>query len=320
VVSRSGGASAKVNFQPIDPGSYTVKALAYTSTDGTGQIIARAEATAKVLAGQTTVVTLVADALAVRVSVDPQQISLMLTDNPYVHTWLLNGPHGVGSVFSTLLDTDFLGGESTVIPLAGTVSGGQTWFSDHTPNSVMELTTAFGGLTQCAAYAAVYVYSPTAQTANFWMGSDDGIKAWLNGQVIWTNNVDRAYGTDQDRTTASLRQGWNLLLVKISQNNGAWRFSVRICDASGNLLPGIEYSTSQASNLSKQIQAAPRDADGNAILGNLQWVSSNPSVAGVDDSGMVTAQSAGDCTITVTDTVSGLSGTAQVHVGTEAAP
>ena len=88
----------------------------------------------------------------------------------------------------------------------------------------------------------VYVYSPTTQKVNMWMGSDDGIKVWVNGAVAWNNDTRRPFVADQDKTTANLNAGWNDVLVKITQSTKTWGFSLKFCDSSGNPIPDISYS------------------------------------------------------------------------------
>jgi len=72
------GEPVRVAIPNVPPGPCLVEALGYTSKDGTGQVIARAEAPAKVLAGQTTHVNLVALALTVRVEILPPELELGL--------------------------------------------------------------------------------------------------------------------------------------------------------------------------------------------------------------------------------------------------
>ena len=164
----------------------------------------------------------------------------------YIRSWLVNGYYPNPDP-STLLSKDYLGGEADVGPVEGSTSGGKTWFRVDSSTEHVDLDQVFGYMTDCVAYAHAYVYSPTAQTVNMWAGSDDGIKIWLNGAVVWTNNVYRAFTADSDRTTVGLVQGWNKLLVKVSQGTGSWGFSVRLCDSAGNPVPGLLYAVEPAS-------------------------------------------------------------------------
>ena len=79
------------------------------------------------------------------------------------------------------------------------------------------------------------------------MGSDDGVKAWLNGQVVHSNNIDRGDVADQDTAPITLKKGVNQLMLKISQGGGGWSACARIVGSDGKPIPGlkIEAPTSE---------------------------------------------------------------------------
>ncbi|MBN1362903.1 MAG: hypothetical protein JW993_20055 [Sedimentisphaerales bacterium] len=83
------------------------------------------------------------------------------------------------------------------------------------------------------AYAHTYVHSLIAQAVQLRLGSDDGMKVWLNGQNVYTSAVCRSHALDQDIVDVALSEGWNRLLVKLSENCGSWRFSARLADSEG---------------------------------------------------------------------------------------
>src|SRR5262249_12752166 len=56
------------------------------------------------------------------------------------------------------------------------------------------------------------------------LGSDDGIKVWLNGKLVLGKNVGRAVAPDQDKVTIELEPGRNRLLMKISNMSGGAGF------------------------------------------------------------------------------------------------
>jgi hypothetical protein len=58
------------------------------------------------------------------------------------------------------------------------------------------------------------------------LGSDDGIKFWLNGEKLVEDNSVRAAAPDQDHATLKLKAGKNHLLVKITQGYGEWAFYI----------------------------------------------------------------------------------------------
>ena len=63
------------------------------------------------------------------------------------------------------------------------------------------------------------------------VNSDDSIKVWLNGEVVHTNAVNRGRGnanTFQDTFEVDIKQGSNLLMVKVSERGGGWGMYVGI--------------------------------------------------------------------------------------------
>jgi len=90
------------------------------------------------------------------------------------------------------------------------------------------------------AYLRTKVFSPKEQKAQLEMGSDDGIKVWLNGAVVHANNATRPASPGQDKAEVTLKEGWNLLLVKVTQGGGEWSVCVRLRRPDGNKLEGLK--------------------------------------------------------------------------------
>jgi HEAT repeat protein len=110
--------------------------------------------------------------------------------------------------------------------------------TDSTRPWILDLLKAIGGH-QRVAYALTWVHSEKAQPAQLQLGSDDGVKAWLNGQLVHANNAARAAMPYTDKANVSLRKGWNPLLLKITQNDYPWEFCARICRRDGKPLAGL---------------------------------------------------------------------------------
>ncbi len=85
-------------------------------------------------------------------------------------------------------------------------------------------------------YALTYVYSPRAATVPFLLGSDDGVKVFLNGKEIHRYLAVRVAAPDQDRIPLALKEGWNALLLKIENNYGGYNFYARIIDREKQLV------------------------------------------------------------------------------------
>ncbi|MBN2384462.1 hypothetical protein JXQ70_16430 [bacterium] len=95
--------------------------------------------------------------------------------------------------------------------------------------------------TEAAVYAHVYVHSPTTQSVKLQLGCDDGIKAWLNGNVVCVHDVSQGWTPDQYVIATSLNSGWNRLLCKISQGGGDYQFSARFTDPDDQIIPDLTY-------------------------------------------------------------------------------
>jgi HEAT repeat protein len=156
----------------------------------------------------------------------------------YVTSWQAAGPFSQqGKGFAALFDTEFAPENKTEKnpdwrPLPASADPQRPWS--------MDLLKQFGR-EQCVAYARTGVYSETEQPALLEIGSDDGVKVWLNGTLVHANNTARPLTPDSDKANVKLKQGWNELLLKVTQNNLGWEFSVRFKKPDGSRLPGLKW-------------------------------------------------------------------------------
>jgi hypothetical protein len=84
-------------------------------------------------------------------------------------------------------------------------------------------------------YGLVYVHSPDEREALMLLGSDDGVRVWINDKLVHTNPAYRGAYPDQDRVPVFLKKGWNKLLIKILQGGGGWGYYVRFVDPESQL-------------------------------------------------------------------------------------
>jgi alpha-galactosidase len=75
-----------------------------------------------------------------------------------------------------------------------------------------------------STYLLRTITSDRDTTISGFFGSDDGIKAWLNGALILSRDVDRAVRPNQDHAELNLKKGENKLLLKINNNAGVSGF------------------------------------------------------------------------------------------------
>jgi len=103
-----------------------------------------------------------------------------------------------------------------------------------------DLTSVVGG-NHCVVYAKTRVYCPKAQPVALEIGTDDGIKLWINGTLVHANNTVRGMAPAQDRAKAELKQGWNDLLAKITQHTLGCGLILRITAANGSRIDGLRF-------------------------------------------------------------------------------
>lgn len=85
------------------------------------------------------------------------------------------------------------------------------------------------------AYGLVYVHSPDSRKTKILVGSDDGIRIWLNDELVHSNPAYRGAYPDHDKVEVKLKRGWNKLLVKVLQGGGGWGIYLRFVDPEGDL-------------------------------------------------------------------------------------
>jgi len=92
----------------------------------------------------------------------------------------------------------------------------------------IDLVTELSASDYSIAYAYTELESIHARETVLRCGSDDGIKIWLNGRLIHTNDTMRGHIAGSDSKNIYLQAGINKIFVKISNYNGGWGFSVAV--------------------------------------------------------------------------------------------
>ena len=162
-------------------------------------------------------------------------------------TWLINGLYA-----GTNLDNDYLGGmEPSINPSEGEVTAGKAW-TEHTGlDDYIDLRQYWNlGGVNSVTYAFTRIISDSSVTAYLRFGSDDGLKIWLNGQVMYENsstggfwlveNADPASGNYG--TPVTFQEGENRLLLKIKNGYGDCGFSLCVCEEDGDTPLWLHYS------------------------------------------------------------------------------
>jgi len=103
----------------------------------------------------------------------------------------------------------------------------------------IDLEQTFGRMNYTGAYVKTTLVSPQEQTVLLEMGSNDGIKAWLNGEQVHSYLRGRACVPGSDVQTVKLRKGKNEILLKIVNITSAWEFSCRLRQKNGKYIRGL---------------------------------------------------------------------------------
>lgn len=95
--------------------------------------------------------------------------------------------------------------------------------------------------THAAVYARTEVTSPKKQKARLEVGSDDGVKVWVNGKFVYGKNDARGFTPGDDKIAIELAEGENTIMIKVTQGGGDWDLGARIRATDGSRLSGVKY-------------------------------------------------------------------------------
>jgi len=158
----------------------------------------------------------------------------------YIMAWQVSGPYS--KPFADTFDTAF-GPEKTdaedvlwkMLPISKI--GNQPWMFDLQKNLAGQYN---------AGYVRTWVHSDEEQAARLEFGTDDGNKVWLNGKLVHANPAGGAAVPGEHKVGVTLQKGWNVLLLKVTQDTGPWQFCLAIRKPNGNKLEGVRYTNSYA--------------------------------------------------------------------------
>jgi HEAT repeat protein len=149
----------------------------------------------------------------------------------FILAWMLSGPYtqegqdGNG-LFDVAFPPEKAGAQAEWRPTAASKAG------------LIELDKTMQGENR-VAYLRSQIASGRDQDALLEMGSDDGLKVWLNGKVVHANNVIRPCEPGSDKVKIKLKQGVNSLLLKVTQGGGQWSACCRLRAADGQELADL---------------------------------------------------------------------------------
>ncbi len=151
----------------------------------------------------------------------------------FMRTWKVSGPYMKDGIEGEALFDVAFGPE---IDMSG------TW--KDVPFSGAQHEIAFSDLiggTHRVAYLRTRFESPTERKAVLELGSDDGVKVWVNRKLVHTRNVTRGVIVGDDKVEITLNKGRNTILVKVNQGVGGWGFVACLTDEHGKALAGLTF-------------------------------------------------------------------------------
>jgi hypothetical protein len=138
------------------------------------------------------------------------------------------------------------------------------WVGGGPEPFMVDLQQAIGGDNR-AAYLRCRITSPKAQPARLELGSDDGVKAWLNGVLVHGNNASRPLTAWQDQADVELEAGENALMLKVINGGGNWGACARIVGRDGKDLPGLTFDPLPALDAGTDLKSFQDDSTGTVV-------------------------------------------------------
>jgi mannan endo-1,4-beta-mannosidase len=176
-------------------------------------------------------------ALIVCTSAFAGNVNLRLGPQGEVLGWLVAG------AFQNPTDKDFKDckgfendyiGEARARPVEGRKVSSAEWrLIVASPQRGIDLLPIYKTNEPAVAYGYATLVSKSVQDVTLLVGSDDGVKIWLNGALIHTNHVTRGVDGQTDRLDITLQKGTNRLLLKVDQHFGGWGFLVKVAYQDG---------------------------------------------------------------------------------------
>ena len=117
------------------------------------------------------------------------------------------------------------------------------WFG----HDKIDLDKQFNDPSNCAVYAFTTFRMTRSDSVRFWLGSDEGLQVWIDGELIHDHHGRRRHRLGSVKLPGYLEAGEHRLLVRAEQGRGGFDFSFNVCEPiddelyAGNRYPGVRY-------------------------------------------------------------------------------
>lgn len=106
-------------------------------------------------------------------------------------------------------------------------------------SGILDLGKVLGRTDNAVAWARTVIHAPRDLNTLLWVGSDDGVTVFLNGQEVDRFTGERPALPDQDLARVTLHEGANPLLCRVTNVRYDWQLLVRVQDPNGNLKASV---------------------------------------------------------------------------------
>lgn len=159
---------------------------------------------------------------------------------------------GCNSFRYSLLDS----AESLVRPRADDRFGGLVWKPWRSSAGVIDVASLVPKAESGAVYLAAYAKSPSTGWVQLRIGYSGYVKAYMNGVEVLAGKTDSPCFPDTLRGEALLKQGWNVLLLKVVLEPGAKDLYVRLSDRNGEPLKSLSVELEPAGKSDPELVAS----------------------------------------------------------------
>jgi len=142
----------------------------------------------------------------------------------FLRDWAVCGPLEGTRLAAPALAPDAIG-------YPGLYSLGRVWLRARAEeDGRVDLRRLFPDPPTGTALAHTFFHVPVDGTYILRLGSDDAVRAEIDGRVLLEHDVRRPWRADTEEIVVELKSGWHRLLVRVVDYGAQWAFSVRVAD------------------------------------------------------------------------------------------
>lgn len=170
----------------------------------------------------------------------------------FVGRWPATGATDVSSSRTGAVEAD---------PSPGALFEDRTWQTYDDADGQFNWGSIFGGTSNVFGYSLIYVYAPTAQTVRFSYGVDDSARFWVNETLVEVNSRAGSLTRDEFSFDTAFQQGWNKVLVAVTQGSSQWQLAYRLLDTAGDPLRFYYGVDNPATDPPIAVSSSPGDVE-----------------------------------------------------------